>query len=224
MGHRIVIVRWTGRHATALKLALRMSSEAFAERLGAGLRAVAEWSREPDMVPTTVMQHALDTLLSQSDDDAQRRFELLVNGRSSRADPTPDTTATDLTTDGLLDWVDLHAGWQAGTARLQLQDQLAQMTPLAARQPSGAAHTSRPQLDRSVDQRDIPITAWRTPPVRRPVRNNDRRDQYPHQPRVDRADYPAEHWSRFADHSTRSGNARDQPRRNWRRSRRASRR
>lgn len=68
MGHRIVIVRWTGRHATALKSALRMSSEAFAERLGAGTRAVAQWSREPDMVPTTVMQHALDTLLSQSDD------------------------------------------------------------------------------------------------------------------------------------------------------------
>lgn len=145
MGHRIVIVRWTGRHATALKLALRMSSEAFAERLGAGLRAVAEWSREPDMVPTTVMQHALDTLLSQSDDDAQTRFELLVNGRSSRAGATPDTVATDLTTDGLLDWVDLRAGWQAGTARLQLHDQLAQMTPLLARQKAA----QRTQVARS---------------------------------------------------------------------------
>lgn len=77
------------------------------------------------MVPTTVMQHALDTLLSQSDDDAQARFELLVDGRSSRAGAAPDTAATDLTTDGLLDWVDLHAGWQVGTARLQLHDQLA---------------------------------------------------------------------------------------------------
>lgn len=145
MDHRIVIVRWTGKHATALKFALRMSSEAFAARLGAGPRAVAQWSREPDMVPTTVMQHALDTLLSQSDDDAQTRFELLVYGRSSRAEATPDTTATDLTTAGLLDWVDIHAGWQPGTARLQLHDQLAQMTPLAARHKAA----QRTQVTRS---------------------------------------------------------------------------
>lgn len=145
MDHPIVIAQWTGKHATALKQALRMSSEAFAERLGAGPRAVAQWSREPDIVPTTVMQHALDTLLSQSDHEARTRFELLVYGSSSRADATPDTTATDLTTAGLLDWVDNHAGWQAGTARLQLHDQLAQMTPLLTRQKAA----QRTQVTRS---------------------------------------------------------------------------
>ncbi|WP_067973829.1 hypothetical protein [Mycolicibacter icosiumassiliensis] len=133
MDHPIVIVKWTGRHATALKLALRMSTEEFAQRLGVGPRSVAEWSREPDLVPKPVMQQALDTLLSQSDDAAQTRFELLVYGRSSHADATPGTTAADLTTAGLLDWVDLHAGWQAGTARLQVHDLLAQMTPLVVR-------------------------------------------------------------------------------------------
>lgn len=134
MDHPVVIVRWTGRYATALKHALRMSSEAFAERLGAGPRAVAQWSREPDIVPATVMQHALDTLLSQSDAAAQTRFELMVYGHSARAGTTADAAATDITTDGLLDWVDIHADWPPGTARSQLHSQLTQTTPLAARQ------------------------------------------------------------------------------------------
>jgi hypothetical protein len=130
----VVIVKWTGRLANALKLALRMSSEAFAERLGASPRAVAEWGREPEMVPTTVMQQALDTLLSQSDDDAKTRFEFLVYGRSSRPGTSHVSDAGDLAMANFLDWVDLHAGWQPGTAQLQLDDQLARMTPHLARQ------------------------------------------------------------------------------------------
>lgn len=152
MDHPIVIVKWTGRHATALKQALRMSSEAFAERLGVGARTVAQWSREADIVPATVMQAALDRLLSRSDDAAQTRFELMIYGRSSRASATPDTAATDLTTDGLLDWVDSHASWPPGAARSQLLGQLAEMTPLAARQKAAQrAHIARSSIAASIN-------------------------------------------------------------------------
>ena len=151
MDHPVVIVRWTGRHATALKHALRMSSEAFAERLGVGARTVAQWSRQPEIVPEPEMQAALDRLLSRSDDAAQTRFELMVYGRSSRIGAPPETVATDITTDGLLDWVDLHAGQPSGTARAQLLDELARMTPLAARQKAAQrAHIARSAVAASI--------------------------------------------------------------------------
>jgi hypothetical protein len=153
MDDSIVIARWTGRLANALKLALRMSTEAFADRLGASLRTAAEWSREPDIVPTTVMQEALDTLLSQADADAKKRFELLAYGRSSRANQSPTPTASDLSTANLIGWVDLHAGWEPGTAQLKLDDLLAQTSPhLALQQAAKRAQVTRSAIALALNQ------------------------------------------------------------------------
>lgn len=134
MDDSIVIATWTGRLANALKLALRMSTEAFAETLGASLRTAAGWSQDPDIVPSIVMQAALDTLLSKADTDTKKRFELLVYGRTARAGESEMPTASDLLTDHLVSWVDLHAGWQPGTAQLKLNDRLDQITPHQALQ------------------------------------------------------------------------------------------
>jgi DNA-binding transcriptional regulator YiaG len=43
-----VIQEWTGRHAHALRKALRMTNEAFAEHLGTAVRTVAR-SRRPQI-------------------------------------------------------------------------------------------------------------------------------------------------------------------------------
>lgn len=129
MDDSIVIATWTGRLGNALKLAKRMSTEAFAETLGAAPRTVAGWGENPDIVPGNVMQAALDTLLSKADDGTKKRFALLVYGRVARAGESQMPTASDLLTDQLVGWVDLHAGWQPGTAQLKLDVHLAQMTP-----------------------------------------------------------------------------------------------
>lgn len=134
MDDPIVVATWTGRLANALKLALRMSTEAFAETLGASLRTAAGWSQDPDIVPSIVMQEALDTLLRKADTDTRKRFALLVYGRTAQANEPELPTASDLLTDHLLGWVDLHAGWQPGTAQLKLDDRLAQITPHQALQ------------------------------------------------------------------------------------------
>lgn len=57
---------WTGRIACALQAALRLTNEAFANRLGVAVRTVANWHERPDMTPRTEMQQALDTVLEQA--------------------------------------------------------------------------------------------------------------------------------------------------------------
>jgi transcriptional regulator with XRE-family HTH domain len=69
-----VIDQWTGRHARALQLAMRLTSEAFAEYLGISPRTVAKWRKRPDMVPSPQLQEALDTSLNLAADDVRSRF------------------------------------------------------------------------------------------------------------------------------------------------------
>jgi DNA-binding XRE family transcriptional regulator len=69
-----VIDQWTGRHANALRAALRMTNEAFAERLGVASRTIAKWREREEMVPSPHLQEALDTMLNQASDDTQARF------------------------------------------------------------------------------------------------------------------------------------------------------
>jgi len=45
------VTGWTGRTACALQAALRLSNEAFAERLGIGVRTVASWHQKPTLRP-----------------------------------------------------------------------------------------------------------------------------------------------------------------------------
>jgi len=69
-----VVDEWTGRHADALRTALRLTNEAFAEQLGISPRTITKWRTRPDMVPSPYLQDLLDTYLSQAPPDAQIRF------------------------------------------------------------------------------------------------------------------------------------------------------
>ena len=66
-----VVATWTGGQADALRQALRMTNEAFAERLGVAVRTVAYWRHRSDVVPRPVMQGILDTALAQAPEQAR---------------------------------------------------------------------------------------------------------------------------------------------------------
>ncbi|MGH8931331.1 MAG: helix-turn-helix domain-containing protein [Egibacteraceae bacterium] len=75
----IVVPVWTGLQARALRTALRMPVLVFAEHLGVGSRTVSDWERErARIVPTPVLQAALDTALSRADGEAKARFHALA--------------------------------------------------------------------------------------------------------------------------------------------------
>ena len=76
-----VVSSWTGARADALRKALRMTNEAFAERLGAAVRTVAYWRERPASVPQPVMQAALDTVLAQAPEPARAQFWLILTER-----------------------------------------------------------------------------------------------------------------------------------------------
>ncbi|MEY9904346.1 tetratricopeptide (TPR) repeat protein [Catenulispora sp. MAP12-49] len=69
---------WTGRLAQALRVAMRMTHEDFAARLGFNPRGVAKWAAEPDVVLKMSTQQVLDLTLSQTTDDVKARFGLLA--------------------------------------------------------------------------------------------------------------------------------------------------
>lgn len=77
-----VVDEWTGRSACNLQAALRMSNSAFAERLGVAVRTVAGWHQQPEIVPRTEMQQALDTTFERAGETVRLRFE-----RLTRPDP-----------------------------------------------------------------------------------------------------------------------------------------
>ncbi|GAA0720630.1 hypothetical protein Drose_06900 [Dactylosporangium roseum] len=137
-----VVDEWTGRRAALLRRALRLTNERFAERLGTAIRTVAKWNAEPAMVPTPDMQHALDTLLTQSSDGAKARFAMLLTSEigiddgSALATPREATAAelrlaADRNIGAALDWLDRAAGWSPGTARIRVATRLDDADPRA---------------------------------------------------------------------------------------------
>jgi 8-oxo-dGTP diphosphatase len=78
-----LIEPWTGRTACALQAAMRLSNEAFAERLGIAVRTVATWHQRPDLRPKAEMQQLLDTALEQAPESARARFATLIGGRGA---------------------------------------------------------------------------------------------------------------------------------------------
>ncbi|MGL5826643.1 MAG: hypothetical protein ACRCYU_17805 [Nocardioides sp.] len=72
-----VVESWTGAHAAALRAALRLTNEGFAEHLGTATRTVATWNSEPEVSPRAEIQRALDTALERASEAEQTRFELL---------------------------------------------------------------------------------------------------------------------------------------------------
>ncbi|WP_039635053.1 hypothetical protein [Streptomyces sp. 769] len=76
----ISVQQWTGREASALRAALRMSTRAFAEHLGVALRTVAKWEQlGAGTVPRPDTQAILDTALVRADTLVRERFEVLLD-------------------------------------------------------------------------------------------------------------------------------------------------
>ncbi|MDX3121584.1 NUDIX domain-containing protein [Streptomyces scabiei] len=73
-----VVEVWNGHHACALQAALRMTNEAFAERLGIAPRTVAAWHANPDVVLRRDTQQMLDVVYEDAAGPAQRRFALML--------------------------------------------------------------------------------------------------------------------------------------------------
>jgi hypothetical protein len=86
-----VIDQWTGRHAHALRAAMRQTNEAFAEHLGVSARTVAKWRERPEMVPSPQLQEALDTSLNLATPDARARFAANLATADLGAEDHPPT-------------------------------------------------------------------------------------------------------------------------------------
>lgn len=65
---------WTGQDATALRIALRLTTEAFAARIEAAPRTVAAWAEKPGVIPRAAMQRALDGLYAGATAPQRARF------------------------------------------------------------------------------------------------------------------------------------------------------
>jgi hypothetical protein len=84
-----VITSWTGRQADALRQALRMTNESFAEHLCVSVRTVANWRKQPEMRPQPAMQELLDVALERAPDRIKAQFSLLVGEENRAADDQP---------------------------------------------------------------------------------------------------------------------------------------
>lgn len=84
-----VVDHWTGRHASALQHALRMTHEEFADLLGVARRTVATWHERPNAVLRSEMQRALDTTYERATEPIKIRFV-----RQLSADDSSDIEAT----------------------------------------------------------------------------------------------------------------------------------
>lgn len=85
-----VVDRWTGRHASALQSALRMTHEEFAEHLGVARRTIVNWHARPDITPSSELQRALDTALDRAPASAKARFTRQLDD----ATPNPGQAVT----------------------------------------------------------------------------------------------------------------------------------
>src|SRR5262245_52700894 len=123
---------WTGRTACALQEAMHLSNEAFARRLGIGVRTVAGWHKKPTLRPQSGMQEILDTALEQAAPAVKERFAALTAGPADAA-PEPagatkaqDRLSADRNITAALHWLDEHTEWEPGAARREVAARLAQ--------------------------------------------------------------------------------------------------
>jgi hypothetical protein len=154
-----VVDIWTGQRASALRIALRMTNEAFAQHLGTAVRTVAKWNAQPDLVPVSELQSALDTALSRASAEQRARFAILsAPARVIAEDAAPrditDSQGTDQrlghnpAISDALHWLDSHAGWPPGEARRRVRAALRDLDEdnlqrlVHARNSVGQAHTA----------------------------------------------------------------------------------
>jgi hypothetical protein len=105
---------WTGRTAHALQLALRMTNEGFAERIGASVRTVAKWSANPNSVQIPDLQRALDTMHSQASAEEKERFARMIRSTEVAPVALPEIPAS---VGDSLRWIDSAMTWPSGEAR-----------------------------------------------------------------------------------------------------------
>ncbi|MFI1526096.1 helix-turn-helix domain-containing protein [Streptomyces griseus] len=75
---------WTGLEARALRLALRLSVRAFAERLGLAVATISKWEKLRSATePRPDTQAILDTALGRADASVHLRFETLLSEMAS---------------------------------------------------------------------------------------------------------------------------------------------
>ncbi|MEV0472947.1 helix-turn-helix domain-containing protein [Streptomyces prunicolor] len=92
----VSVRQWTGREASVLRAALRMSMRAFAEHLGVALRTVAKWeSLGAETQPRPDTQAILDTALARADAAAHARFEAVLFPERKSARPADYETWTE---------------------------------------------------------------------------------------------------------------------------------
>lgn len=142
-----VVGTWTGHEAKALRCALRMTVQLFAERIGVAVRTAAYWeSRGAAVRPQPDTQAALDTLLTRCDADTDARFRFLCGsseGSLVSADEVRQTPQEliDLLLDRLA---------QAGAADFTRPDQAGEAVRRALREATRlkAAITTLPTIER----------------------------------------------------------------------------
>ncbi|MFS4103810.1 NUDIX domain-containing protein [Streptomyces sp. PD-S100-1] len=81
-----IVETWTGRAACLLQQAMRLTNEAFAERLGVSERTVSRWHANPGMVHRTEVQQILDIAYEGAGETVQRRFALLIRPPTPRVE------------------------------------------------------------------------------------------------------------------------------------------
>jgi hypothetical protein len=73
-----VVTTWTGARADALRRALRMTNESYAEYLGVAVRTVAYWRQKPETIPQPGIQETLDAALERAPVRAKAQFAALA--------------------------------------------------------------------------------------------------------------------------------------------------
>lgn len=79
-----VVGTWTGKTACLLQEAMRLTNEAFAERLGISARTITRWHSSPEMTHRNEVQQILDIAYEEADETVHRRFALLLGPAEPR--------------------------------------------------------------------------------------------------------------------------------------------
>jgi transcriptional regulator with XRE-family HTH domain len=80
-----VIAKWTGGYADALRRAMRLTYEDFAEHLSVSVRQVNNWHSRPEIIPQAKVQRILDGALDSASDRVKAQFALLVSEANGNA-------------------------------------------------------------------------------------------------------------------------------------------
>jgi DNA-binding transcriptional regulator YiaG len=145
-----LVATWTGWHANALRQALRMTNEEFAEHLDVSVRAVVYWRTRPEMVPRQGMQQILDVALQRAPELAQAQFRRLLAERDG-AEPRGSAVASaSADPAGLTEWLTATSTSDEEIDRIdRAMAALAEAHPLT---PTGVLLTDARQLQAKVQR------------------------------------------------------------------------